>query len=69
MDKSHNAFIKFFASRGKERETALKILEDQGIDLLPIKLRLFILNILKYVFNLKGGEKKMELTIEKAREM
>ncbi len=69
--EAHNAFVKCFASRKKEKEAAFSALKKAGLEKLNLQLRDFIEGLLCYWSLDKGEEdmKKIELTPEKVREM
>ena len=61
----HNAYFKLFASRKVEREHAFKMLEREGLPLIPEPLE----SLLSGLRLLKGEQEMRELTPEEVQEL
>lgn len=69
-DEPHNAFVKCFASRKKEKFAAFSLLKQRGLGTLHTELQRFLEGLLCYWFSEKGEDmEKLELTPEKVTEM
>lgn len=67
-DEPHNAWIKCFASRKKEKMSAFNTLDLMGLSLLDNQLKWIVEGLLFYWFNKGGQDMEMELTPEQVIE-
>ncbi|CAN2039224.1 conserved hypothetical protein [Candidatus Magnetomoraceae bacterium gMMP-15] len=67
-NKPHNAYIKCFASRKKEKQSAFEILMDRNNTSLSVKVQYIIINFWNLWFNSRRYEMIDEITPEKIME-
>jgi len=68
-NEPHNAFVKCFASRQKEKQNAFNTLKSMGLNAFTTQLQWFIAGLNTLLFSTKRENMKMELTPEIVMEM
>jgi len=61
-DKPHNAWIKCFASRKREKKFAFEILMNKGFSSLSSRLQWFLEGLLHFLFTMGGEDMDIEIT-------
>jgi hypothetical protein len=68
-NEPHNAFVKCFASRQKEKQKAFNTLTRLGLNSFTTQFQWFIAGLKTLLFSTKGEKLKMEITPEDVMEM
>ena len=68
-NEPHNAFVKCFASRHKEKQKAFKTLKQMGFNSFTDQLQWFLAGLNTLLFSTKGEHMKIKLTPEMVMEM